>query len=94
MKMEKAKKVVDSVKIANDMQENIDRLRSLNQYDHEEDAKSASSGRFFIEFGGSSTHVRYFPKDNEIGDSITEFFVDLFGGIRNAARSEIESLIK
>ena len=90
MKTDKAKKVAESLKIANQMQENIDRLNSLNKYDHSD----LSCRSFFIEFGGGSTHVRYFPKNNEIGDLITEFFVGLFGEIAKKASDEIDSLLK
>lgn len=92
-KAKKAKKVTGLLIIANGMQDKADKLKSLNQYDHTETV-SSSSRPFFIEFGGGCTHVKYFPKDNEIGDSITEFFVGLFSKIAATAWAEIDALIK
>lgn len=94
MKADKAKKVADLLKIANEMQDKADKLTTLNHYDHTETGTSASEQPFFVDFGGGSTHVRYFPKDNKIGDSITEFFVGLFSDIAGKAWTEIDAIIK
>ncbi len=94
MKADKAKKVADLLKIANEMQDKADRLKSLNQYDHTETGTSASGQPFFVQLGGGATHVKYFPKDNKIGDSITEFFVGLFSDIAATAWAEIDGIIK
>ncbi|MFH1614887.1 MAG: hypothetical protein ABIG61_07375 [Planctomycetota bacterium] len=89
-KLEQALEVSALTRIIVDMQEKKKRLEQLNKYDHEEpDPRQA----FFVEFGGRSTHVKYFPNNNDIGDEITAFFVELFGQLEAEAEKTLSKLL-
>jgi len=77
-----------------DMKEKKERVKSLNKYDHTETGTSASGRPFFVELGGGAVHVKYYPKDNDIGNEIESFFTSMFDEIQGTAEEELLALIK
>lgn len=87
--LEKALVVSNLTRIIVDMQEKKERLKQLNKYDH-----SDSCQPFFVEIGGGGTHIKYYPKDNELGDSITVFFTEIFSKLEANAEKALSELLK
>lgn len=88
--LEKALTVSSLTRIIVDMQEKKERIQTLNHYDQEE---TPPVRPFFVEVGGGAAHIRYFPKNNDIGDKITSFFVELFDKIEADAEQKLSELI-
>ncbi len=89
--LENALIVSNLTRIIVDMQEKKGNIIQLNKYDHT--VPGTSYAPFSIKFGGRSTRVSYFPKNNEIGDAITTFFVDIFSKIEAEAEQKLSKLL-
>ncbi len=92
-RLDEALEVSSLTRIIVDMQEKKKRLQTLNHYDHEETGTSNSQQPFFIEVGGGSTHIRYFPKNNDIGNIITLCLLGVFADIETEAEQRLAELL-
>lgn len=87
---EKLEKIEKLNRERKQLEENIARLVKLNVYDH----TGTHGQQFFVEFGGGSTHVKEYIRNNEFGDLVTDFFVGIWTDRREKVLMELEDLIK
>ena len=89
--IEKAKEIGRLLKLIESDKEHISRIRELNKYDHENNGGTYE--QLCIKFCGRNSHTYLYIKDNDMGDSIQEFFTELLQSRIMKAEEELRGLM-